>query len=565
MALFSILSMSSNALNANQLGLRTVANNMANAQTEGYARQELIQTSAMPQRIGRQQYGSGVKVLGVQQQIDELVAERLRSAKGELAGATSHEEVFRKLEALLGELEDSDLSTGLSRFFASINDVVNQPESVSVRNVAALEASQLASDIRRHDSRFREMRSQVNEEVEDLVTDANRLLQEIAQLNIRIARAEGGGSVQKGAIGLRDQRNAALTQLSELMVIQTTEQPSGAVTVHSQGEFLVFDATVRSMDIQKVSDQGLQINQVVVGETQAPDNTSAGRIGGLVAARDETLGSVIEQFDGFAKSLMFEFNRVFTSGQGLEGYTELESEHRILNPNAALDSAGLPFEPNGGTFKVVLWNKAEDQQETHEIVVRLNGLDDDTSLEDLRRQLDEVDGLNAQITDSGRLKLTSDRMGTQIGFSDDSSGVLAALGVATFFSGSSAGTIDIAEAVLNSPGKFSSSADGFGRDSEIALRLAALADEPLDSQGGRSISETYEHLTVQVTQSAAAATAVTEGASTFHNTIESEHLSIVGVSLDEEAIKMMGYQRAFQANARVIQTANSLLELLVSL
>ncbi|MEC9189393.1 MAG: flagellar basal body protein, partial [Planctomycetota bacterium] len=121
MSLFSILSMSSNALNANQLGLRTVANNMANAQTEGYARQELIQTSAMPQRIGRQQYGSGVKVLGVQQQIDELVAERLRSAKGELAGATSHEEVFRKLEALLGELEDSDLSTGLSRFFASIN------------------------------------------------------------------------------------------------------------------------------------------------------------------------------------------------------------------------------------------------------------------------------------------------------------------------------------------------------------------------------------------------------------------------------------------------------------
>ena len=92
-----------------------------------------------------------------------------------------------------------------------------------------------------------------------------------------------------------------------------------------------------------------------------------------------------------------------------------------------------------------------------------------------------------------------------------------------------------------------------------------MADEPLDSQGGRSISETYEHLTVQVTQSAAAATAVTEGASTFHNTIESEQLSIVGVSLDEEAIKMMGYQRAFQANARVIQTANSLLELLVSL
>ena len=98
MSLFSILSMSSNALNANQLGLRTVANNMANAQTEGYARQELIQTSAMPQRIGRQQYGSGVKVLGVQQQIDELVAERLRSAKGELAGQPLMKRSFASLK-----------------------------------------------------------------------------------------------------------------------------------------------------------------------------------------------------------------------------------------------------------------------------------------------------------------------------------------------------------------------------------------------------------------------------------------------------------------------------------
>ena len=54
-------------------------------------------------------------------------------------------------------------------------------------------------------------------------------------------------------------------------------------------------------------------------------------------------------------------------------------------------------------------------------------------------------------------------------------------------------------------------------------------------------------------------------AAVFHNSLEAEHLSIIGVSLDEEAVKMLGYQRAFQATARVIQTASSLLELLVTL
>ena len=257
MSLFSILNLSSNALNANQLGLRTVANNISNAQTEGYIRQELVTTPAPSQKIGNLHIGTGVQVLGVQQQIDEFVAARLREAKGDLAGSVAQQNVFEQIESLLGELEETDLSTGLTRFFNSIHDVVNQPDSEAVRNVAVLEAVQLTVEIQRYDTRLREIRSEVNSEIADAADDVNRLVNEIAGLNVKIAESEGAITGTGSAVGLRDQRHLALSELSELLDIKTTEQESGTITVHVGGEFLVFDGTARQVEIDQVSDRGI--------------------------------------------------------------------------------------------------------------------------------------------------------------------------------------------------------------------------------------------------------------------------------------------------------------------
>jgi flagellar hook-associated protein 1 FlgK len=57
----------------------------------------------------------------------------------------------------------------------------------------------------------------------------------------------------------------------------------------------------------------------------------------------------------------------------------------------------------------------------------------------------------------------------------------------------------------------------------------------------------------------------TEGLRSFHATLEGKHLAITGVNIDEEAIDMITYQRAFQASSRVIAAASEMLELLVNL
>jgi flagellar hook-associated protein 1 FlgK len=66
-------------------------------------------------------------------------------------------------------------------------------------------------------------------------------------------------------------------------------------------------------------------------------------------------------------------------------------------------------------------------------------------------------------------------------------------------------------------------------------------------------------------QSSALSKAVAEGYRSFHSTLESEHLGMSGVSLDEEAVNMMAYQRTFQAAAKVISTISELLDFLVRL
>jgi flagellar hook-associated protein 1 len=58
---------------------------------------------------------------------------------------------------------------------------------------------------------------------------------------------------------------------------------------------------------------------------------------------------------------------------------------------------------------------------------------------------------------------------------------------------------------------------------------------------------------------------IADGLRNFYKTLEGQHLSISGVNLDEEAVKMIFYQRAFQASSRLIQTSSELLDVLVNL
>ena len=114
--------------------------------------------------------------------------------------------------------------------------------------------------------------------------------------------------------------------------------------------------------------------------------------------------------------------------------------------------------------------------ETHDIFIQLDGLDDDTTLNDLTAAIDAIDGISATITPAGKLEITSDSSDTEFAFDDDTSGVLAALGLNTFFTGSTARDIGINNELrgLGNEAKFAASGGGLGPQTDSANALIAL-------------------------------------------------------------------------------------------
>ncbi len=565
MSLFSSIQIANNALRATSVGLQVVGQNISNANTPGYIREEVIFSAAPAAREGKLQLGLGVEVRSIVQKIDNFLEDRLRSAVSDTAGAQAEVEAYTQLESLIGELGDNDLSTSLNNFFNSIHDVLSEPTSDAVRNLATLRGRTLTEDFNRLSSRARQVRSALNDRVAGTADDINRLVEAVRTLNIRISQAEGGDNSRSDAVGLRDQRLQALEDLSKLIDIQVSEQSNGAVNVLHQGEFLISGGNSRTVVSTTESDRGLRAYYLEIADTRTRLNPLSGELAGLISARDEVLGGYLDQLDSLAGTLAFEFNRVFASGQGLRGYQSLTSTSAVTDAGVPLDAAGLSYSPVNGTFDVLVYDRKSQLTRTTRITVDLDGLGSDTTLNDLASQLNAVAGITAQTTATNRLELSSDSSQLEIAFAGDSSGILSALGLSTFFTGSTATDLGVNSAVLNDPGKFAASRTGVGADTATALDLADFLDRPLETRDGATLSDVYDRIVNGITQGAAVAKSVSDGFQVFEETLRGQKLAKSGVSLDEEAVRLIQFQRSFQANARVISTINELLGVLINL
>jgi flagellar hook-associated protein 1 FlgK len=565
MSLFGIMQLSSNALNAASLGLQVTGNNLANANTPDYIRQRLIQSPQPGARYGDLILGLGVKIDGVQQVIDKFLDERMRGATSDVASSDAQADAYSKLESAINELGDKDLSTSLTSFFGSLQDVLNQPESVSVRNVAVQKAQALTLAIQRLDSQVRSIHQSVNQQVVGLAGDINNLLADVAKLNVQIADIEGGGTSHSDAVGLRDRRAADLSKLAEITDVRTIEQPAGDVVVYSGGDYLVSLGTYRSVSVVTTAEDGLQVSHIQIDGINTPLTAGGGRLAGLTAARDNVLGGFLTGLDDLSKTLINEFNKVYSGGQGLTGYSQLTSERPVADPSAALDAAGLLFTPTNGLFQVQVYNTQTGERKTTDVRIDLNGLGTDTTLQSLAAQLDAIDGIGASLTADGKLQISSDSAQTTFAFAGDTSGTLAALGINTFFSGDGSQDIAVSQTIKSDPAKLAISSGGLGEDSKNGELLANLLTASLATQGGSSLANMYDQLTTSVATGSQSASAAADGFRHFQQALEGQHFAISGVNIDEEAVRMIEYQRAFQASARVIATVNEMIDTLLKL
>jgi flagellar hook-associated protein 1 FlgK len=428
-----------------------------------------------------------------------------------------------------------------------------------------LQAETLASNITRLATRVREIRANLNDRVETMADNINRLVEKIRVLNVRITETEGGDVSNSDAVGLRDQRLQALEDLSKLISIHTAEQDNGTVTVYCGGDYLVYEGVSRQVGVATNTDRGLTAAEIHILQSDSPLDCAGGEYRGLLDARDNILGGFLDKLDEFSRTLAFEFNKIYSGGQGLTGFRQLTSQFTVDATNQPLDEAGLEFTPVNGSFQLLVHNTKTGLTQTTDIPVDLNGLGDDTTLDDLVASLDAIDGISAAATPSGALQISSDSPELEFAFANDTSAVLAALGLNVFFTGSSALSLGVHEAVREDPGKFAASRGGIAADTDNAVELARFLDLPIESHDGASLSVLYDRMVGETTQGSSVAGSLAEGARTFEETLRGQKLATSGVSLDEETVRLMAFQRSFQASARYIAALDELFNILTNI
>lgn len=570
MSLFGSLQVASNALQAMQIGLHVVGNNIANANTPGYIREEVVYSPAPVQKYGDLTLGLGVEIDAIVQKVDRFLADRVRSASSDRASADVQRKAYNDIETLLGELTDTDLSTGLSGFFNSIDAIADDPADLASRSLVVSKGQTLTADIRRLSQRATEVRSEMDRRLGVGVSEINHLTEEIRQLNLRIATAEGGSASKSEAGGLRSERNKALNRLAELADITASEQANGAVNLSLGGDFLVFEGIRRELVSEPAANGAEDTTVIRFADNNAEVELTGGEVSGLLTARDDIAGAFLDTLDGFTATLVNEFNKVYSQGQGAVGFRSLTSTNSVSAADATLDDAGLDFTPVNGAFELLVFTEGADGSQSVDITdirVDLNGIDGDSTLTSIAAAINAAAGVTASVDALGRLSITADSQDVTFGFNADDSGLLASVGLNTFFTGADASTVAINDELLGveNAAKFAASRDGEPEGNANALVLAAFFDKGLETLGGASLADHYDQMINEVVTGATIAASVADGFANFEATLQGEEQAISGVNIDEEAINMIQLQRSFQANARLVQAISEMLDVLVNL
>jgi flagellar hook-associated protein 1 FlgK len=542
-----------------QAAIQTTGNNIANAGNADYTRQVAKTTPARDQELRPGVFvGTGLNLDDIQRQIDGALESRLRNAGSDQQAADVTQQWLSRIEATFNELSDQDLSTQLSTFFNSWSSLANKPQDIGLRQIVIQNGKSVGDFLNHLRNQLTDLQTDVNDRVGALAKDANALAQQVADLNGTILKAEGGAGV---ANGLRDQRDAVLKQLATLVNVKTVQQENGVVDVYVGSEPLVMATDNRGITTKDASSSNQLASAVVFKANNGTMNITSGQIGALSAVQAQISG-VADNIDKVAGSLIFELNKIHSSGQGLEGSTSITGTNSVDDPTLPLNHAksGLEFKPSNGSFVVHVKNKTTGLMTSSLIKVDLDGLNaNDTTLNSLVADLSGVTGVSASIN-AGKLVVTAASSDSEISFSQDSSGALAALGMNAFFTGSTARDIGVNQTIIDQPNLLAAAKNGEKGDNQTALAIAALETKSIASLSGVSLKDNYESIVNGVATSASSAKTSAEAATVVQQTLQAQRESLSGVSLDEEAVNLMRQQRAYQGAARLISVVNELMD-----
>lgn len=322
-----------------------------------------------------------------------------------------------------------------------------------------------------------------------------------------------------------------------------------------------------------------------------PNRVTGGKLAAYFNVRDDNIGRYTDELNAVANTLIWEVNRIHSQGAGLQKLTYAQGQQRVPVTDAPLGShqAMLPNSDKlqAGNVQLHFYNSV-DGSHVDSVMLNFNGDQFDPkkhTLQDVVNAINSMtitdkDGnpieapISAEIQD-GKLLLTA-KNGMEFAMGMDSTGLMAALGINTFFAGSSASDIAVNSQVhgntqLIASGQVNGQYQINAGDNATATALGQLASKPVTistlwkTVNNQSISEYYANLVSTVGADRRLTKTNTEYHGALTNDLFERVSSVSGVNMDEEMSNLIKFQHSYTAAAKLITTADEMLQTLLGL
>ncbi|POR49850.1 flagellar hook-associated protein 1 FlgK [Paraburkholderia eburnea] len=319
----NIFSIGLSGLQAAQIGIATAGENISNSSTAGYNVESAVYSEANGQATSSGYIGGGVNTATVQRAYSQYITTALNNAQSTNGSLTASYTLATQLSNLVGS-PTSGIASSITSFFSGLQDVSNSPDSSSVRQTALSDAQTLADQINSAGAQYDSLRQSVNTQLTNAVSQINTYSQQIAQLNTQIATASAGGQQPNQ---LLDQRDQAVSNLSQLVGVQVVQNSSGYSVFLGNGQPLVVSGQNYNLTTQASSSNPSELTvawQGLPGSTTAAQSLSSaaltgGTVGGLVSFVQNTLDPAESQLGAIATSFAAQVNSQNSLGLTLSG------------------------------------------------------------------------------------------------------------------------------------------------------------------------------------------------------------------------------------------------------
>ncbi|WP_420146343.1 flagellar hook-associated protein FlgK [Sphingobium sp.] len=285
---------------AYRTAMAAIAENIANAGTDGYSRRSVrtmeagSSTATMAVYLDRANFG-GTQVAGVNRAADPYLDAAVRNSSMALGSATAR---LRWLQDAETAMNDTGTGVGqlMTGMFQNMEKLAASPTDTSLRVTTLDSIKRVAESFAQTDADLKNVSAGIATEGQASVTTINQSLKSLAEINNSLLRAQPGTSAYAQ---LLDSRDAALQTLSENMNVSISFGAHDSAQVSFGGQTLVSGDSAASLAMTANADGTLALSMADGTALSAP---ASGKLGGLfsaagtVAERRESLDTLAEQF-----------------------------------------------------------------------------------------------------------------------------------------------------------------------------------------------------------------------------------------------------------------------------